>query len=217
MVMPMDIDQLIGKRFGMLTVLAVERQYSKGVMALMKCICDCGKQTTPQPYSLTSGRSKSCGCNQAKAVSKHGHAYGKNGSKTYTAWAQMKSRCDNPKNRFFADYGGRGIGYCDRWAKFENFLRDMGAAPEGLTLERQDNAKGYGPDNCVWATRKEQQNNRRNTRMVEFEGKSTPIQLLCDRFQINPHTLRNRLKNGWGIERALSQPIDVRKSSTNRL
>lgn len=78
----------------------------------------------------------------------------------------MKSRCNNPKVRSYADYGERGIKYIKRWEKFSNFLKDMGEAPTGLTLERLDNSRGYSKKNCKWATFKEQNRNRRNDRLL---------------------------------------------------
>jgi hypothetical protein len=212
----MSYRELIGKRFGMLLVLGIEREGRAKVMPLMLCKCDCGKETTPQPYALMRGNVTSCGCGRLAKITKHGQAYGKNGSKTYTAWAQMKSRCDNPNNRFYACYGGRGIGYCESWKNFEDFLADMGEAPEGLTLDREDNSKGYSKANCRWASRKTQQNNRRNTRMIEFEGKSWPKQEIAEKFGIDPHTLMNRLKRGWTIEKALTFPVDKAKSSATK-
>lgn len=212
----MSYHDLIGQRFGMLTVVGVAREGGSKVMPLMRCICDCGKETTPQPYSLKRGATKSCGCNQIKAKTKHGQAFGKNGSKTYMAWSQMKQRCDNPKNRFYADYGGRGIGYDEKWKDFEAFFADMGEAPEGLTLERIENSKGYSKGNCKWATRKEQQNNRRNTKMIEYEGKMWPKQILAERFNIDHCTLMNRLKRGWPIEKALTHPVDKSKATASK-
>lgn len=92
---------------------------------------------------------------------KHGHyRYGK-GTSTYNSWTAMKSRCLNPQNLRFSDYGGRGITICDRWLDFRNFLEDMGERPKGLTLDRKDNNKGYEPDNCRWATWAEQLANRK--------------------------------------------------------
>lgn len=82
-------------------------------------------------------------------------------AKLYDVWSAMHNRCYYKTNPQYKDYGGRGIVVCDRWFYFENFLADMGEPPNKTTLERVDNNKGYFPDNCVWATRTQQQLNRR--------------------------------------------------------
>lgn len=78
----------------------------------------------------------------------------------YDTWYAMKRRCQDPTHVAYKRYGGKGITVCPEWQVFSIFAQDMGERPEGLTLERKDNTKGYSPDNCVWATRAEQSANR---------------------------------------------------------
>ena len=83
----------------------------------------------------------------------------------------MKQRCNNPKNKQFPDYGGRGITVCQRWDKsYQAFLKDMGRRPEGFTLERLDNNLGYSPENCAWVDKIAQANNKRNNQLVTYQG-----------------------------------------------
>lgn len=100
---------------------------------------------------------------------RHGHRskYGKT-SPTYQSWQNMKTRCLNPNHPRFKNWGGRGIKVCECWMDFANFLADMGEKPEGLTLDRIDNDGDYEPDNCRWATRKQQVQNRRDQKNQKF-------------------------------------------------
>ena len=82
-------------------------------------------------------------------------------TREYATWENMKQRCNNVNHKSYKDYGGRGIKYCKRWEKFENFYKDMGRKPEGMTLDRIDNEKGYKPSNCKWSTYSEQNRNKR--------------------------------------------------------
>lgn len=105
----------------------------------------------------------------------------------------MISRCTNPKHPSYFRYGGRGIVVCDRWLKFENFLADMGERPDGLTLERKDNNLGYNPENCRWATKKEQSRNTSRTVFAEFCGERVPLIEIAERLGIKVATLHYRL------------------------
>ena len=118
-------------------------------------------------------------------------------TKEYAAWRNMKQRCRNPKNPQFADYGGRGIDYCEEWERFENFRSDMGECPEGLTLDRIDNNKGYSKENCRWASHEVQMNNRRNNIQIPFQGEVISLKRLGEIRRIPYPTLYMRFrKNG---------------------
>jgi len=124
----------------------------------------------------------------------------------------MLSRCTNENNTTYDDYGGRGITVCERWQNdhgFENFLQDMGPRPANLTLERRDNSKGYTPDNCYWATRKQQARNRRTNIHVTYEGRDYILIELAEKHQFPYKLLHQRIARGWSIARALNTPIDA--------
>ena len=101
----------------------------------------------------------------------HGHCSKNKKSKTYSIWTTMKSRCNNPNTRQYRWYGAKGIKVCNRWLKFENFLEDMGEAPKNLTIERQDNNKGYSPDNCIWETWEVQRKNKKSKKLPIYYQK----------------------------------------------
>jgi hypothetical protein len=156
--------QLDGQMFGRLTV--IERFRSRNGRVTWLCRCACGKLHEAVSHALTSGHTKSCGCwKQERNTStppSHGHASRKAGlSPTYQSWRGMWTRCTNPNVKSYKDYGGRGITICARWAEFENFLADMGERPDGRTLDRIEVNGNYEPNNCRWATRKEQVMNTR--------------------------------------------------------
>ena len=126
--------------------------------------CECGTEKWIQRDDVNRGHTTSCGCANVEAVTTHGHASDGKWSRTYNSWRGMRTRTGNPNAHNYHNYGGRGILCCERWAVFANFLEDMGERPEGKTIDRKNNDKGYYPENCKWATKKEQEGNKRNSK-----------------------------------------------------
>ncbi len=162
---------LIGQRFNRLTVVDSAGSDPKGGR-LWLCRCDCGNLSTPNASSLVGGRTGSCGCAQRDAVAATGrlatthgrarHGAGIKGDRTYRSWTSMCSRCSNPNDPSFYDYGGRGISVTKPWRdSFESFLNDMGERPPETSIDRIDNRFGYFAANCKWSDKWEQARNRR--------------------------------------------------------
>ncbi len=137
----------------------------------------------------------------------HGHSHRAKRSRTYLCWVWMKHRCQNPKNRSFKNYGGRGIKVCERWqSSFANFLADMGGKPGNLTLDRIDNNGNYEPGNCRWATPSQQVRNRRDVVYLEVNGVRKAVWEWASIINIPRRTLLNRIRRGWSPEDVISVP-----------
>jgi len=132
---------------------------------------------------------------------KHGHT-GQGGyqSPTYVSWQHMRARCDRPSHQKFKQYGARGIAVCDRWQTFANFLADVGERPDGTTLDRIDNAKGYEPGNCRWATAEQQNRNRRFCHRVTFRGQEMLLAEAAERAGLKYSTAYRRFRLTGSIE-----------------
>lgn len=151
---------LIGQRFGKLTVIA-DAGRTEG-RCIWLCICDCGNTTEVRSGNLIQGNVKSCGCLRRETPSKHN---GK-GTRLYNIWRAMRQRCEYPKHKSYVDYGGRGIRVCTEWdesfASFREWAINNGYTDE-LTIDRKNVNGDYNPNNCRWITREEQNRNTRRT------------------------------------------------------
>ena len=195
-----NYQNLAGKKFGQLTVIDVAGRGSNSQI-FWQCHCSCGNKSQVATANLKNGHTKSCGCYGKSVATTHGQS----GSKAYRSWQKMRSRCLNPNDTYFKNYGGRGIRICDRWQSFENFYVDMGDRPDERSLDRIDNNGNYTPENCRWATKKEQDRNKRNNRFITFNGRCLLLLEWAEELKINYSTLKKRLDRGWPIERALTE------------
>ena len=196
---------LTGRIFGKLKVIGFAGKY-KRYHSQWFCRCECQNIIKAYVNNLNRGHTNSCGCFLIEKVTTHGHARDGGCSSTYNIWKSMNQRCQNPKHPEFHNYGGRGIRVCDRWEEsFENFLTDMGVRPgKEYSIDRYpDQNGGYCPENCRWATMKEQQNNKRNNRVLTYNGETKTISQWADYSGINRSTLQYRLNSDWPLDKAL--------------
>lgn len=205
---------MTGKVYGKLTVLSISHT-SAGRELYWLCRCECGRFTTVRGSKLRQGVTKSCGGGRARRTGSEDarpqEKHGMTRTSTYHTWMGMKARCHSKTHKDYQYYGARGITVCERWRRsFKCFLDDMGLRPEGHTLDRIDNNAGYSPENCRWATTREQSNNRRNSLFIEYQGQPRPLVAVAAQLSFPYSLLRHRIKSGWPLERALSEPARKR-------
>ncbi len=225
---------LIGFRVGRLTVKELAYKDEKRECLMWRCDCDCGNTTVIPTNSLIGRRpTLSCGCLQRDIITKRGREYNRIGTKSvsrdfvykgllrehpnYGCWQSMLRRCDTPNTKNYHRYGGRGIKVCDRWLVenngFENFVADMGIRPSDKhTLDRIDANGDYCPENCRWATMKEQENNKRNNIRVVLDGESITVTQLCEIIAINRNCIYKLLKRGVDINYILQVKLNATKN-----
>lgn len=154
---------VIGQKFNRLTVIgeAPYKVFPSGRKAQIEAICECGKVGIYVLAAMRNGNTKSCGCYNRERITTHGM----NETRQYQCWADMKTRCDNVKHKWYPEYGGRGIGYQESWKSFEAFWEDMKEGySDDLTLDRIENDLGYSKENCRWTTAPYQSHNQRKSR-----------------------------------------------------
>lgn len=197
---------LTGLRFGHYTVISYAGKNAKGTHWL--CRCDCGNEKTVRADILKSSRFPSCNqgqCRKGGAVRKHPQRYNE---PTMLTWRSMMSRCYNPNSSRYESHGNRGITVCDRWHDFNNFLSDMGERPSrNYSLDRINNDGNYTPENCRWATPKQQSRNTRRNRKITIDGQTFCVAEWSEISGIKQDTILARLKSGWNTQDAVFAPL----------
>lgn len=199
------MSEIIGQKFGILTAVEVVGKNRRG--PLVKCACDCGGTKTVNAKDLRNGNNKSCGCIH--------RTHGLTGTRPYRAWQNMKKRCDNPTNKSFKNYGGRGIKYCDKWETFEGFWEDMQEGyADNLTLDRIDVQGNYSKENCRWAGKLIQANNTTTNHLITYDGETMSQADFARKYGVDYELFRHRMKKGWSVEEAM-KPVEKEEITYN--
>lgn len=194
-------ENMVGRQFGVLTVVSFAGyQHS----ARWLCRCECGRDREVFAFSLKTVGYPDCLCD-----SRHPDGKVAEVQPEWSCYMGMIDRCLCPTNKHYAQYGGRGITVCKRWRRgFWLFLKDMGPRPSpGHSIDRINNGGNYEPENCRWATMKEQQRNTRANRLLTHNGETMPMATWAERFGMKYTTLKGRISMGWPVARALTIPV----------
>ena len=206
--LPRRVKDLTGHRFGRLIVL--KYIHSRKKQAVWLCKCDCENVVEARRKTLVTGKTRSCGCLRnelsSERITRQKTTHGMHGTPEYHSWRGMIYRCTNQHGKDYAKYGGRGIAVCAAWRhSFEIFYTDMGPRPSSRhSLDRIDPNGNYEPTNCRWADEITQQRNRRQHRMLTFDGRSQPLSAWAVEMGLKESTLAKRLKYGWTVDQALT-------------
>ena len=205
---------ITGNKYGRLTVIKFDH-YNKFNNPYWLCECECGNKKSIRESLLKNGKTLSCGCYQKEKSTKHGMR----NKKLYNVLEGIKSRCLNPKNNYFYLYGARGIKVCEEWCsdreKFFSWALENGYK-EGLSIDRIDVNGDYCPENCRWVNYTTQGRNKRTNSLYEYNNETHCLSEWAEIYNINPHNLRTRLKNGWDFIKALTTPYKKYKTKEFR-
>lgn len=207
---PARTESLVEQRFGKLFVVSYLGRHGKRRANAWLCYCECGNWSAVVGDNLRRGNSTNCGCVNDRRIGSllrtHGLA---NKSPEYFIWKSIRGRCNNPKDTAFDNYGGRGIALCDRWNDFALFLEDVGPRPSpNHSLDRIDNDGNYEPSNCRWATKAEQNNNKRSNHAITFQGQTKNLQQWVKEHRISKHIYYRALLLGKTRADALAYAIE---------
>lgn len=199
------------------------KQTTCGKRTYVLCRCECGKKAEIALYDLQKGRSKSClACTQVTNGWKLGFNHPDPVIRRLARKRHgMIRRCYDPKDINYPNYGGREITVCARWLDpihgLNNFIEDMGVPPDlELEIDRINNSEGYSPENCRWATKEEQANNRRTNRPITYNDVTKNLCQWAKFLGMHKDTLRYRLECGWSVEKAFTMPISIQHSLSSK-
>jgi len=196
---------LSGNTFGRLIAVGPVGRGKNGHIEWL-CICICASDVIVLATDLSRKHTTSCGCYNKQRVKESATSHGMYGSPEYNSWRGMRYRTTNTDAPNWHMYGGRGIKCCEKWGRFENFFADMGKMPSKThTIDRIDNEGDYTPDNCRWATHKQQARNRRSNHILTYKGRSLCVTEWAEIIGIKPNTIFYRISKGSSVGDILSE------------
>lgn len=203
-------ENLIGQRFGRLIVTKRIEYIKEKHGTLWECQCDCGNITHVLSFNLKNGKTQSCGCLKKDTISFRQTTHGDSLKRLYRIWRGMITRCYNVNAPNYKRYGGRGITIIDEWRTSYESFRDWALShgySEDLSIDRINNNNGYSPDNCRWATRVVQCNNRRSNVLISYQGETHTAKEWGNIFGIKGSILARRKSRGWTDEECIEVPV----------
>lgn len=209
------LNNLLGRRFGRLVVMKRAENGKDGRVRWL-CKCDCGNEKIVIAKLLINGCTKSCGCLNSEKAAERAHNRAKHGeykTRLYSIWTGIKDRCYRPKTIGYKNYGGKGIKMCEEWQSYISF-RDWAIAngySNELTIDRINNEKDYCPENCRWATMKQQRHNSSQNRFIVYNNETHTIDEWSEITGINYHTISSRLRRGWNVADTLTKPVQKQR------
>ena len=198
---------LIGKKYGRLTVIGYNQLSKKYI-----CHCECFNFHEVNKYNLIHGLIRSCGC---LALEGNNTKHGGQGTRLYGIWKSMRERCNTPSCSSYEHYGGKGIKVCSEWDNYQVFQSwaIQNGYRDDLTIDRIDYKGDYCPENCRWATYKEQANNTSSNYLITYNNQTKTQAQWAEEYGISKPALCYRLKHNWPIEKALTTPTKSCNSS----
>jgi hypothetical protein len=218
---PMTEADITGVTFHRLKALAYAGRKKRS--AFWFCLCECGNRTIVRAAALKNGNTKSCGClsreTASRRASERNRRHGMRYTPEYQAWKGMIGRCHRPSDPAYPGYGGRGIVVCEEWrSSFVAFFSHIGPRPSPQhSLDRLDNDKGYEPGNVRWATRVQQQNNRRMNHRLTWNGQTMTVTEWSRQTDLSVDCIIDRLGRGWPMHLILTVPARTTKMKRERV